>query len=465
MGSTGEGSLTSGRGMGPASQTIAGEDDDVQMVSESVVIEEGGVTRAKGGEEKRGEEEEDEEEEGADGRDERRGISTPKSRGTRTPTGYTPEQKRNRLSPAGDQDGENEEEGSAAQSSLEGVAPRVHVGNQSSSAHPHHTTIPGMYTGVPVPPPPGIAQNFPSGGPSVNQETTLQIILQDLVGQMKTGFTQVDTRMQEIRTDLNRDLGKVRKEQRETKDIATKALTIADSTQKEVQSLSKRVEVLEKGGARASSGQAAGSYKPYPENLGFNSLGGEQGTDMVVGEFDQYASREERKANWNRIKSALPEWMLGEFVKEEAPGLRNRVMIISITPSPEGPEKTRERLVKICQDIRQAQLKYTDTEGVMRQVYANPTKPLALRQRNAQVTLKADALRKALGEEQGSRIELELGKSRVFLGKEIVAHRPSYDSEVVYLWPTVNKHLPEATPETMAALEEQVKAARAASNA
>ena len=139
-------------------------------------------------------------------------------------------------------------------------------------------------------------------------------------------------------------------------------------------------------------------------------------------------------------------------------------MIISITPSPEGPDKTRERLIKMCAEIRKSQLKYTDTEGTMRQVYANPTKPLALRQRNAQVTLKADALRKALGEERGSRLEVELGKSRVFLGKEILAQRPSYEADVAYSWPNINKHLPEASPDTMAKIEEEVKAARAASS-
>ena len=55
----------------------------------------------------------------------------------------------------------------------------------------------------------------------------------------------------------------------------------------------------------------------------------------------------------------------------------------------------------------------------MREIFANPTKPLAMRQQQAQMTLKADALRKALGEERGNRIELELGKSRVFLGKDL----------------------------------------------
>ena len=66
-------------------------------------------------------------------------------------------------------------------------------------------------------------------------------------------------------------------------------------------------------------------------------------------------------------------------------------MIATIKASPEGPEKTRDNLVDICRRIRQANIKYTDTDGNMRGVYANPTKPLAMRQMNAQVTLKAES--------------------------------------------------------------------------
>ena len=126
------------------------------------------------------------------------------------------------------------------------------------------------------------------------------------------------------------------------------------------------------------------------------------------------------------------------------------------------PEKTRDNLVDICRRIRQASLKYTDTEGNMRGVYANPTKPLAMRQMNAQVTLKADAIKKALGDHRSDRVELELGKGRVFLGKDKLAHRQSFEGEMMYIWPTLSKYLPDATPESMHKIEEEVKATRAA---
>ena len=255
-----------------------------------------------------------------------------------------------------------------------------------------------------------------------------------------------------------------RTDQRETKDIATKALTVADTTKKEVQPLAQRVSALEKGGGghATRSGGATGSGQNTTEPMGYKTLGGDAGTDMVVGEFDEYASREERKNRWEQIKRSLPEEIIAQFAREEAPGLRNRVMIISIKESPEGPAKTRENLLNICRRIKQAKLKYTDTDGVMRAVYANPTKPLAVRQRDAQVTLKADSLRQALGEEKGGQVELELGKGRIFLGKEILAQRTSPSGDMAYQWPTLNKHLPDTTPDDMAKIEKEVAAARAA---
>ena len=102
-----------------------------------------------------------------------------------------------------------------------------------------------------------------------------------------------------------------------------------------MQTLTKRVAPLERG-----EGGTRGGGTGSTEELGCSSLGGEEGNEMVVGAFDQYASREERKENWEIMKKALPESVLAQIDKAEAPGLRNRVMIVSIRPSPGGPAKT-----------------------------------------------------------------------------------------------------------------------------
>ena len=425
---------TRAQGTGPATDT-GDDDDDVQMIGEKVMIrEDEGEGLPESGE----------------------GFRTPRGKsreGTRTPTGFTPDSKRNKTT---DSEGEVEEAREKGEGGREGGA----------SQHPQPST-PGVsqYSGRPVEPPPGIPnpiyQAHPESG--LGGGGGLSVILQDFQTQMRQGFQDMGTQMQQIRTDINRDLGKLRAEQRETKDVATKALTVADTTQKEVQSLAKRVTALEQGkGPTQATRRTGASSSAAPGDLGYNALGGEKGTDMVLGEFDDYASREERRENLEIIKRALPEEITAQFEKEDAPGLRNKVMIISIKSSPEGPEKTRDNLVNICRQIRQSNIKYKDTDGNTRNVYANPTKPLAMRQMNAQVTLKADAIKKALGDERSEKIELELGKSRVFLGKDKLAQRQGFEGEMVYIWPTLNKYLPDATPESMAKLEEEVKAARAA---
>ena len=275
---------------------------------------------------------EDEDVQLIDAEPEPRDVATPRghrSSEERSHTGYTPDPKRSRL--------EGEEEGNGN---------RVETGTQGSQS--------STYQGSPIAPPPGIS--MPGAQPSTPENPgnpNPPLTLQDLFSQIHTGFEKVGTQIQQVRGDLNQDLGKLRTEQRETKDIATKALTVADSTQKELQQLTKRVNTIEQKGVGKGNPTTGGQRQQQGDTNGYNTLGGENGTDMIVGEFDQYASREERKENWAIIKRVLPEEVLTKIAKEEAPGLKNRIMIISIKPSPEGPAKTREDLLGICRLIKQ----------------------------------------------------------------------------------------------------------------
>ena len=149
--------------------------------------------------------------------------------------------------------------------------------------------------------------------------------------------------------------------------------------------------------------------------------------------------------------------------KIETPGLRNKIIIAYIKSSPEGVAKTREALLNVCRRLKQARLQYQDTEGQQRDIYAPPTQPWEIRQKNAAVTLRADTLRRALGEEKGGQIDLELGKGRIFLGKDLLAGRNTPEGEVDYVWPTVHKHLPDMTPEALKEIQ-GVAAERAAKN-
>ena len=81
--------------------------------------------------------------------------------------------------------------------------------------------------------------------------------LQDILYTMKQGFSRVESRFDEVKGDLHKEVGKLRREQGETKDIATKALTTADTTKKEMKELTRRVAALEKGEVPKAPGTTA----------------------------------------------------------------------------------------------------------------------------------------------------------------------------------------------------------------
>ena len=250
--------------------------------------------------------------------DDEKGYSTPRAHGEREKeregrpaTGFSPEYKKMRQ----EQEEDDEE------------APPNAPGQSSKAA---------------MEGPPGLV-GHPMTPPDAQAQPTLS--LKNILDTVKQGFSRVDSRFDEVKGDLYKEVGKLRREQGETKDIATKALTTADSTKKEMQNLSKRVAALEKG--EGPRGRGLSVATPGSQAVGYNSLGGEAGNEMIVGTFDQYASRDERKANWEKIRSALPEDIDSMIEKIEAPGLRNKIIIATIKSSPEGVAKTRENLLSV----------------------------------------------------------------------------------------------------------------------
>ena len=162
--------------------------------------------------------------------------------------------------------------------------------------------------------------------------------------------------------------------------------------------------------------------------------------------FDEYASREERKGNLETIEGALPEGIATQFDKEDAPGLRNKIMIASIGQSPEGPEKTRDSLVEICRRFRQPTIPYKKTQMATCALIGNATG-------EAQVTFKADAIKKALGDDRRERVELDLGKNS-FPG---LAQRQGCDSDMICVWRILNKHVRDALQKTRGNLKRNRK--------
>ena len=114
---------------------------------------------------------------------------------------------------------------------------------------------------------------------------------------------------------------------------------------------------------------------------------------MVLGDFDDYASREEVE-NLEIIKRALPEAISAQFKTDDAPGLRNKVMIISIKPIPRRPREDQRQPSRDMQTDPASKYSAQKHGRQYEECLCKPHKPLAMRQMNAQVTLKADAIKK-----------------------------------------------------------------------
>ena len=119
------------------------------------------------------------------------GLTTPKG-GTRTPTGCSPEPKKSRLSP-------DEEDGGET---------------QGRGRRPPNAPGAPSYSGVPVPPPPGTPHPANPQGVVEQPPSNMPVLtLQDIVTQMQQDFKTVGDQVQQLRGDINRDIGQLRKDQ------------------------------------------------------------------------------------------------------------------------------------------------------------------------------------------------------------------------------------------------------------
>ena len=192
-------------------------------------------------------------------------------------------------------------------------------------------------------------------------------------------------------------------------------------------------------------------------------IGGDQGTEAVMGCFPQYATWAQREQGWKIIEGILPNHLSELVEKIATPGMRGPVIIVTLKSDPEGPKRNREVLKDFCAQIREAKLRYKFEDQTF-DVWVAPTKPYEIRQRDAEATLKADAIRVVFGEPRASEIEFEIGKGRAFLGQELLTQRKYFGGPVEYIFPTLQRLLPELTPEMLEEAEAKVKESRLAGN-
>ena len=375
-------------------------------------------------------------------------VETPRNKGTQDGgsthhSGETPDPKRTR----------QQEEVSDSQTSPPGLGQSQARGSQEEFA-PNYTA-PTQATEAPPPQPP------------------TNLTLADLFQHMQTGFqnvsAQVYTMKTEIKTELGRDLNKIKNEQRETNNIAAKALTAADQTKQELKTLTQRVEKLEKGDVPAGptpkfSLQGPGGKGKGKQATGYEQLGGENGNEVIIGQIPHWASQEERLEIWNQIKTIIPPDLANQVVEVTAPGLRQRFLRATLAMHPEGVPETRKNMLAFCKKIKELACVYEGEEGARIPIYATPSKPWQQRQRDAAATLKVDTLKRLLGAEKAAKIQFEIGKGRAFLDRDLLTERPHFEAEVEYIVGAIRKHIPGITLEKLKETEDQVRDERARKN-
>ena len=106
-------------------------------------------------------------------------------------------------------------------------------------------------------------------------------------------------------------------------------------------------------------------------------------------------------------------------------------------------------MLEFCRLFKESQIPIPAEEGGESTgfFYAMPSKPPALRQRDAQNANIVAALKEMIPEPLRSKLEVEMGKGRVFLQETMIAHNPPNQTKIEIRYEALKKHCPEATTE------------------
>ena len=160
---------------------------------------------------------------------------------------------------------------------------------------------------------------------AMNQQRT------DIMESVQKGMAENRTNFSSLRADV----GAAKREAQEARGMAAKATTLAQETKESVESLEKRVALLEKGGAK--TGEASSSHRVWRSGgdgpkRDWDQLGGDDGDQIIVGGFRPYASREERQQDWDVIKGELPEDLVAQISDTIVPASACRIIIVNSVP-------------------------------------------------------------------------------------------------------------------------------------
>ena len=270
-----------------------------------------------------------------------------------------------------------------------------------------------------------------AGTPQQQQQQTQQqqpqqpvaLTLMDLLQEMKKG--QAETR--EIFGGVKTEMESIKRDVKDTKEMAALATSRVTDVQASVESLEQRVIRLEKGEgvpakAPRNKGHGKGPHE-HKEVEDIEQIGGEQGDTIVVAGFRKLSDRQERQEEWAKTLLQLPEEMKEQIRETIIPGTAGKIILVKITFEPTIRE-TRDKMFKWARKFRDTKPQIqADDESEPRTFVAYPSKPFAMRQRDGKVTTMLETLKALVADEERPKFRLDMKKGRVIYQRNIFAER------------------------------------------
>ena len=285
-----------------------------------------------------------------------------------------------------------------------------------------------------------------------------KLSLGDLFRLMQRGMTENTGRFDK----LDREQAAIKREAKEAREMAAKALTTSTETRSQIEALAKRVSQLEKGGPPThppglEQPRRKGNPKAQDEKRDWDYLGGDMGDTVVVGGFREYAQKTEKRNEWEKIQTLLAEDLQGQIQDVVIPNSPGSIVIVKLRQE-STPAETRTKMLKWAKDFKEAKLQTTsEGETHPRTFYAAASKPFAMRQRNAKLLQILDRLKLLLGSDRAEALHADLPKGRLFYDRTLLLERHPDTDEPIYREESIRKLLPDYTKDL---LEEKIKEAK-----
>ena len=266
---------------------------------------------------------------------------------------------------------------------------------------------------------------------------------------------------------LDRSVTATQNEAREAKDMAARATTIACETKTHMSALEKRVAQLESGkGPGGGGGGDRSAHRHTPQGASsqggrdWDQLGGDEGNTIALGGFRDYASKEERREEWEKMQTQIPEELRAKICETIVPNAPCSTILLKIEKSGTVTE-TRRAMLDWVKKFRNAPPKLT-TEGetVERSFWAGPSKPYAMRQRDAKLTHTFEGLKLLAGEERAGKMHVDRASGRIFHDRTLLVQRDPETGAPVPKTVALQTLIPGYTEESLQTKIEEAKSAR-----